>query len=628
MTESLRRHAGLAILFIGIDGLLQWWLAQAGLPRSHWHLAAFAFAFGVVASADARVRKRPGLIVVLGLAMAGLRGGWVAIVASSDAPVGVVEHLSISLLTAVGLAGALAILRPFDARDGKPAARFAVVYALALRLLYAPSVELLPDETYYWQYAQHLAWSYLDHPPLVGWSIALTTSLFGDATWAVRLPALLAWCAMAAYLAAFTGAVFDAAARRMALVLASTLPLCFGMGFFLTPDILSYAAWAALLYYAERALIREDPRAWYGFGIALGLGLLSKYSVLFPAMATLVFALSDRGARRMLVRPEFGVAVVLALLLVSPVLLWNAERDWVSFTFQSTRRLAVTPRFSLHYLALHVLLVLTPLGAWMLLRSLGRSGSGRADRDARRFRLMMTFIALPLVSYLLFSLRQYPRFHWTGGIWLAAIPLLADRFIAEVHHARNRALVRLAAASVASLLLLYAFAFHALALGLPGMPRTAAADYTFWREATPVVIELREALEARYGRAPVVVGMAKWSIASTLEFHDRQQRLGPVSARHLFGCTASMYERWRSPEEAIDRPVLLIGHVPAHLQTPYIDDRLEGASPVRAVEIRREGRVIRRLLYREAARYLGPGGREGLRPPAFDCGTDVEGKLN
>jgi dolichol-phosphate mannosyltransferase len=62
--------------------------------------------------------------------------------------------------------------------------------ASLIRLVYATRVELLPEETYYWNYSRHLDIGYLDHPPLVAWLIRLGTSVFGSTEFGVRLGAL------------------------------------------------------------------------------------------------------------------------------------------------------------------------------------------------------------------------------------------------------------------------------------------------------------------------------------------------------------------------------------------------------------------------------------------------------
>jgi len=72
-------------------------------------------------------------------------------------------------------------------RGGWPVSAMVVVgYAFCLRLLYAKLVELLPEETYYWNYSRHLDIGYLDHPPMVAWLIRAGSAAFGDGEFGVR----------------------------------------------------------------------------------------------------------------------------------------------------------------------------------------------------------------------------------------------------------------------------------------------------------------------------------------------------------------------------------------------------------------------------------------------------------
>src|SRR5271156_6626777 len=72
-------------------------------------------------------------------------------------------------------------------RDWRRGAIGVVALAVALRLIYAWRVELFPEESYYWNYAQHLDIGYLDHPPMVAWLIKLGTLVFGDTEFGIRL---------------------------------------------------------------------------------------------------------------------------------------------------------------------------------------------------------------------------------------------------------------------------------------------------------------------------------------------------------------------------------------------------------------------------------------------------------
>ena len=66
-----------------------------------------------------------------------------------------------------------------------------VLFAIMLRLVYSGLAQLIPDEAYYWQYAQHMDLSFYDHPPMVAWLIWFGTSLLGHNEFGVRIGALL-----------------------------------------------------------------------------------------------------------------------------------------------------------------------------------------------------------------------------------------------------------------------------------------------------------------------------------------------------------------------------------------------------------------------------------------------------
>src|SRR5580693_5283238 len=161
-----------------------------------------------------------------------------------------------------------------------------VGYAFFLRVLYSGQIELIPEEAYYWNYSRHLDIGYLDHPPMVAWLIRLGTFVFGQSQFGVRIGAI--GCAIVAsiFIYRLTRNLFGEASALAALVLTQTLPFFFLSGFLMTPDAPLAAAWAASLYFLERALIGNQSRAWWFAGVALGIGMISKYSiaVLAPVM--------------------------------------------------------------------------------------------------------------------------------------------------------------------------------------------------------------------------------------------------------------------------------------------------------------------------------------------------------
>lgn len=197
------------------------------------------------------------------------------------------------------------------------------------------SLGLLLDEAYYWVWSQRLEWGYYDHPPLVAWLIRLTTDVFGDGAWAVRLPAVLSWAAGAAFGYDLARRLYqDRTAGWLAVLIWSTLPIV-QVGFHIvTPDsALVLASWG-VYYFATRALTDPQPGFWLGAGVCAGLALLGKYPAVLVLGGVFLALLLTRQGRAVLATrwPWLGAGVALCLFL--PVVYWNYRHDWVSFLFQ------------------------------------------------------------------------------------------------------------------------------------------------------------------------------------------------------------------------------------------------------------------------------------------------------
>jgi hypothetical protein len=206
--------------------------------------------------------------------------------------------------------------------------------ALAGNLLAAFAIGILPDEAYYWVWSQRPELSYFDHPPLIAWLESITTLLFGNTLFAVRLPAILSWLVGAIFAYRLAQVLFSARAGVLAVLVWTSLPIV-QVGFHLaTPDsALIIFTWLTV-WFAWRAGSEESPTLWLVTGVLAGLTMVGKYPGVV-VIGTLFFALlSSRQGRRQLQTPWPWLAAVLAVLVFSPVVIWNAQHDWLSFAFQ------------------------------------------------------------------------------------------------------------------------------------------------------------------------------------------------------------------------------------------------------------------------------------------------------
>ncbi|MBI3998730.1 MAG: glycosyltransferase family 39 protein, partial [Armatimonadetes bacterium] len=265
-----------------------------------------------------------------------------------------------------------------------------------VRAVLASALPLLHDEAYYWLWARRLDWSYLDHPPLIAYLIALSR-LGGDSEFWVRLPALLIGPAAAYALFLLGRELFDERVGFLAVVVSLATPGLSAAGLFATPDAPMVLAWILALRFVWQAL-HGRPERWRTAGLAMGIGLLSKLYMATLGLGILLYILIVAPA--WLRRLEPYLAVVLALVVILPVIYWNVVHDWafVRFLVYERSETGAPPghgsieRLVTQHLALVV--VLLPAFLWALW------ASWRRRRDARFAFLFWTAVPTVVLPFL------------------------------------------------------------------------------------------------------------------------------------------------------------------------------------------------------------------------------------
>lgn len=424
------------------------------------------------------------------------------------------------------------------------AALLLIASVTLLHLVLAGFVGLTPQEAYYWTWSRRLALSYYDHPPLASWTIRLTTSLFGETERGIRAAAALHGATFASFLFLAGRRLFGERAALLALSLALLAPIT-GLGqLVITPDGPLLSGWMAALYFTVRALDEEDGRWLLAAGVAGGLAALGKYTAFILAPQIFVALLLDPRGRRLLATPWPWLGAALAVATFSPVLLWNAERGWVSLLFQSSGRASAShfrPFLVGRFVGLQALLV-SPL-LWL-------SCLAAAFVAARRWRepswRLVALFSVPLLAALI----VISPFHWVKGNWGApAYPaaLLAGAALALERWDGLRGWTW-ATGFVAGAASLY---LHLVPL-LPALPFPAPDETTIgWRQLAARV----EAERVRMGGDPLVVGCT-YKPAAELSFHlpGRPE----TQSAGLFGADGLQYDEWLDPAKIRGRELLLV----------------------------------------------------------------------
>ena len=299
-----------------------------------------------------------------------------------------------------------------------------------LRVVYANSFHLTPDETNYWQWSRYLAWGYHDQAPMIAWTIRLFTNLLGHTELAVRLPSIISMAIASIYVVLIAEHWFSSKiAWHTALFTQSVF--IFNVGALLaTADGLQGAAWAASSYYVGRGFEQDQWRHWIAGGLCFGLGLLSKYTMVLFLPFVFTFGLLRCRHRLWAYRPYIGCAMGLAMFI--PVILWNAANNW-----NSVRHVAylggANDRFEIHlnYFAEYVgsqVGLMTPL-AFGVVCAGWVWGIRHFKHEKRWIYSYLLFLSLPMIAgFALLSLHTRVYGNWPCAGYLTACVLAAALF--------------------------------------------------------------------------------------------------------------------------------------------------------------------------------------------------------
>lgn len=330
-----------------------------------------------------------------------------------------------------------------------------IAVLIILRAVMAAVLPLSADEAYYWLWSKRLAFGYYDHPPMIAWLIRAGTSLFGDTVLGVRFAGIVLSLPASWLVWQSAGLILKDAKRAALAALLFNLTLMVSVEMLAaTPDMPSVVFAAAFVFFLAKVQQSGDGRWWLAVGIAGGLGLLSKYSALFLGLGTLFWLIVDARHRKwlMTVWPYLGAA--LALLIVTPHLIWQAQHQWMTFAFQFGRvgGGAFTLRFIGEFLAAQVGLA-TPLIFLLMVIGLWRA-TRRGDAKTGSDRLLLAVLTWTAIAYFLqHALHDRIQGNWPCFLYPALAILAADAFRTE---GKSRWL-SFAAAPLAALLLLITY---------------------------------------------------------------------------------------------------------------------------------------------------------------------------
>ncbi len=293
--------------------------------------------------------------------------------------------------------------------------------SLALRLWISATFPITGDEAFFYWWGVYPDWGYYDHPPMVGWLIAVMRAVVGDTTWAIRLPVVLLPLALGA-LVGWALSPLDRTRAAWAVLFFWLAPINW-LNVLITTDT-PLMFWSvlsvALLLRAERRE-RMDRVAWALYalsGLALGCAFLSKYFSVVLGLTYLVYFALYRRERW----PAFALLVLCALPGPAINIAYNLSHGWSNIMFNLYNRNegeAFAWNKPLLYLAMMVYLI-TPAAAWLAWRQ--RAALAAASRQQR---LLACVVVVPLLFFALLSLKKVVGLHWVLSFYPFGFALLA-----------------------------------------------------------------------------------------------------------------------------------------------------------------------------------------------------------
>jgi len=314
----------------------------------------------------------------------------------------------------------------------------AAITLVRVAVLIVSPLELYPDEAQYWWWAQTPDLGYFSKPPLIAWIVAATTAAFGNAEWVIRLASPLLHAGTALLMFGIAKLTFNARTGFWSGLAYLTLPgVSYSCGLIST-DVPLLFCWALALYAFLRAA-RDPGWRWPILcGLALGLGLLAKYAMLYFVLGAVAAALMVPEFRKLVFHWRGLAILLIGLALLAPNLIWNAVHGFPTVSHTEANADWGRAHFELSHLfdfvwsQFGVFGPLLMLGYGLALWGLAR---GR-NRNGRAFALAAFSVPIVVLIAIQAFISQ-ANANWAATAYIAATPLAVFMLL---HHYRRMVL--------------------------------------------------------------------------------------------------------------------------------------------------------------------------------------------
>jgi 4-amino-4-deoxy-L-arabinose transferase-like glycosyltransferase len=483
---------------------------------------------------------------------------------------------------------------------GIPTKVWKVILGFSLmRIVLAAILPLTPQEAYYWSWSRDLAFSYFDHPPLASYSIWVTTLIFGQTIFGIKLAAVLWFLILNILWAKMIQEMFGNTDQSFWTLMALNGTIVFQLyGFVITPDTPLIVAWTATYYALWKLIHTQEAKYWYAAGLFLGLSWLGKYSGIMLVPSVFLFFLLSTKNRRWLATPHPYLASLLAVVVFFPVLIWNFQQDWISFAFQGSRRTSSMGHWELRFVGElfgSQFFILGPYLFVMVFATMNRYGRRLFSDLEDKLLLLVSSGLITSLFFIAVSFRSLVKMNWLAPAYWSFI-ILGVFYVFQDEKRRRRFKIGVYSS----------LAFLGLGLSvvtIPDVPLGEGNTWSGWKTAAIETAAIQDSLDAQ-GEESFIFS-TNYKASSLLQFYLPDQPR--TYAQDIIGQPALQYDIWDKQMDLTGRTGILVvdNRREYRFKSKKISPYFESLEKVRHIHIRKFGDSVRKIDIYLCKNYLG-----------------------